>query len=109
MTNAPMVIDLFHSSDFVFNNDYAFRDRYNGEPDYFGAGPDKMFHKETNDEESEIKGGVHTWDSGFIPDVRKIGLRQVKERGAANSRIELQLSDNAVQAGLSNHSALLFL
>jgi quercetin dioxygenase-like cupin family protein len=101
MTNAPMVIDLFHSSDFVFNNDYAFRDRYSGELDYFGAGQEKMFHKETNDEESEIKGGVHTWDSGFIPDVRKIGLRQVKERGAANSRIELQLSDNALQAHVS--------
>lgn len=101
MTNAPMVIDLFHSSDFVFNNDYAFRDRYNGESDYFSAGPDKMFHKETTDEESEIKGGVHTWDSGFIPDVRKIGLREVKERGAANSRIELQLSDNALQAHVS--------
>jgi mannose-6-phosphate isomerase-like protein (cupin superfamily) len=101
MTNAPLVIDLFHSSDFVFNNDYVFRGRYQGEADYFGAGPEKMFHKETSDEESEIQGGVHTWDSGFIPDVRKIGLRPVKERGAANSRIELQLSDNALQAHVS--------
>ncbi|MGH9969553.1 MAG: ethanolamine ammonia lyase-activating protein [Pyrinomonadaceae bacterium] len=101
MTNAPMVIDLFHSTDFVFNNDYVFRDRYNNEADYFGAGPEKMFHKDTDDEESEIKGGVHTWDGGFIPDVRKIGLRQVKERGAGNSRIELQLADNAMQAHVS--------
>lgn len=101
MTNAPMVIDLFHNSEFVFNNDYVFRDRYNGEADHFGAGPEHMFHKETNDEESEIKGGVHTWDGGFIPDIRNISLRQVKERGAANSRIELQLSDNALQAHVS--------
>lgn len=101
MTNAPMVIDLFHNNDFVFNNDYAFRDRYNGEPDFFGSGPDKMFHKETTHEESEIKGGVHTWDSGFVPDVRNIGLKEVKERGADNSRIELQLADNSLQAHVS--------
>src|SRR5919202_1319228 len=37
MTNAPVVIDLFHNLDFVFNNDYAFRDRYDGEPDFFGV------------------------------------------------------------------------
>ena len=36
MTNAPVVIDLFHNNDFVFNNDYAFRERFNGEADFFG-------------------------------------------------------------------------
>src|SRR5262245_29374298 len=30
MNNAPVVIDLFHNADFVFNNDFAFRDRYAG-------------------------------------------------------------------------------
>src|SRR3982751_1981557 len=44
MTNAPVMIDLFHNLDFVFNNDYAFRDRYNGEPDFFGA-QDRVHHK----------------------------------------------------------------
>src|SRR5262249_16006837 len=38
MNNAPVVIDLFHNADFVFNNDFAFRDRYDGEADYFGDG-----------------------------------------------------------------------
>ena len=28
ISNAPVVIDLFHNLDFVFNNDYVFRDRY---------------------------------------------------------------------------------
>jgi oxalate decarboxylase/phosphoglucose isomerase-like protein (cupin superfamily) len=101
ITNAPVVIDLFHSTDFVFNNDYVFRDRWSGEEDPFGAGPDRFHHKETTSEESEIERGVHTWDSGFVPDARSIGLKVVKERGAGNSRIELQLADNTMQAHIS--------
>ena len=101
ITNAPVVIDLFHSTDFVFNNDYIFRDRYNGDPSYFGGGSDKLRHKQTSAEESEQSGGVYTWDSGFVPDARAIGLKVSKERGAANSRIELQLSDNTMQAHIS--------
>ncbi len=101
MTNAPVVIDLFHNLDFVFNNDYAFRDRYGGQPDYFGAGKDKMHHKETTPETSEMARGVDTWESGFVPDARHIELTVAKERGEANSRIELQLGDNTMQAHIS--------
>ena len=101
MTNAPVVIDLFHNLDFVFNNDYAFRDRYDGEPDFFGAGPNKVHHKNTSAEESEQTKGVDTWDSGFIPDARALALKESKERGAGNYRIELQLADNTMQAHIS--------
>lgn len=101
ITNAPVVIDLFHNLDFVFNNDYVFRDRYTGEPDYFGAGKDKFHHKQTTLQTSEIARGVHTWDSGFVPDARTLRLAEVRERGAGNSRIELQLSDNTMQTHIS--------
>ena len=101
ITNAPVVIDLFHSADFVFNNDFVFRDRYDGEADFFGTGKDKLHHKDTTSEESEIARGVYTWESGVVPDARKIGLAEVKERGAGNSRIELQLADNTMQAHIS--------
>jgi len=101
ITNAPVVIDLFHNTEFVFNNDHVFRDRYNGDPSFFGASSDKLHHKQTSAEESEQSGGVYTWDSGFVPDARAIGLKVSRERGAANSRIELQLSDNTMQAHIS--------
>jgi len=101
ITNAPVVIDLFHNTDFVFNNDYVFRDRYDSEPDFFGAGENKLYYKQTSGEESEIEGGVFTWDSGLVPDARRIGLAAVRQRGAGNSRIELQCADNSMQAHLS--------
>ena len=101
ISNAPVVIDLFHNVDFVFNNDYVFRDRYNGDPDAFGAGPEHIHHKDTNPAESEQKGGVDTWESAYIPDARSLGLFHSAERGKANSRIELQLADNTMQAHIS--------
>jgi quercetin dioxygenase-like cupin family protein len=101
ISNAPVVIDLFHNLDFVFNNDYVFRDRYNGDPDAFGAGPGHIHHKDTNPAESEQKGGVDTWESAYIPDARSLGLFRSAERGKTNSRIELQLADNTMQAHIS--------
>src|SRR5215813_14189094 len=101
MTNAPVVIDLFHDLDFVFNNDYAFRNRYDGEADFFAGGADKVHHKDTTSEESEQARGVDTWDSGFVPDARELALKESKERGAGNYRIELQLADNTMQAHIS--------
>src|SRR5206468_9291919 len=35
MTTAPLVMDAFKSIDFVFDNPYVFRDRFNGEEGYF--------------------------------------------------------------------------
>ena len=101
ITNAPVLIDLFHSTDFVFNNDYVFHDRYDGNPEAFGSGQDKLHHKETTSEESEQKGGVYTWESGYVPNARTLGLFASKERGQGNSRIELQLTDNTMQAHIS--------
>lgn len=101
ITNAPVVIDLFHNLDFVFNNDYVFRDRYQGDAEEFGWGPDHLHHKDTNPAESEQKGGVDMWDSAYIPNARTLGLFKSAERGKANSRIELQLADNTMQAHIS--------
>jgi len=38
VTNAPMIIDMFHNIDFVFNCDYRFKDRYDAQEDYFAVG-----------------------------------------------------------------------
>ena len=35
VTNAPPVINLYEDIDFVFNTKHDFKNRFNGEPDYF--------------------------------------------------------------------------
>jgi oxalate decarboxylase/phosphoglucose isomerase-like protein (cupin superfamily) len=101
MTNAPVVIDLFHNVDFVFNNDYVFRDRYNGEADAFGAGPEHIHHRNAKPGEAEHTGVIDAWASAFVPDARSLGLFERSERGKANSKIELDLADNTMQAHIS--------
>ncbi|HZA53313.1 MAG TPA: cupin domain-containing protein, partial [Candidatus Udaeobacter sp.] len=38
VTTAPMILDHFHNEKFVFNSDFTFSDRYDGEGDYFNVG-----------------------------------------------------------------------
>ncbi|MBI4523964.1 MAG: ethanolamine ammonia lyase-activating protein [Deltaproteobacteria bacterium] len=58
---APTMINLLHNDEFIFNNTFAFTDRYQGEDDYFqGAG----------------KFLAENWlDTNFIEDVRGFGAR----------------------------------
>ncbi len=35
VNSAPLMVNLLHNDEFIFNNDFVFTDRYNGEEDYF--------------------------------------------------------------------------
>ncbi len=91
VTTAPVVLDLYHDSDFVFNNDHMFRERYDGEDDYFqrsrwfryeglkGVNPDDLVSIETS----------------LVQDIRKLDLKRFP-RGEGNSYAFLQMADNAI-------------
>jgi hypothetical protein len=38
VTDAPLISDLFHDDDFLFESDHRFTARFNGQPDYFAGG-----------------------------------------------------------------------
>lgn len=63
-TNAPLILDVFHSPDFVFSNDYTFADRYDGRPDYFRD--ESRFDK--------VQTGRTVWLTNFVADARNAGL-----------------------------------
>ena len=49
VTNAPVIINAFGDLDFVFNTQYDFKERFNGEPDYFAnKGEQKGLLLDTN-------------------------------------------------------------
>jgi len=54
VTNCCFMMNLLHSVDFIFNNDFTFIDRFDPDkPDYFGG-------------EEKIQGAVH--ETNFVPD-----------------------------------------
>src|SRR5664280_1595339 len=58
VNDAPMMIDLFHNLDFIFNNPYVFADRFDGsDSEYFTR------------EERFLRGSSMVWRTNFIDDV----------------------------------------
>lgn len=100
--DAPVMLDILHSPEFVFNNDFVFRDRYNNQPDYFVM----------NDSKLDGHGSAATFgegdqskakfvDTGLVPDINDLHLYESKARGVRNKSIEMVLSDNTMQTHIS--------
>ena len=87
VTDAPLVMNLFHNEDFIFNNNFSFRDRFDADDDYF-SGRGKAY-------------ASRVWESNFIPDIRKVELLEWKERGAGGRNRFFELADNTMCAHLS--------
>jgi len=102
VTDAPLVMDLFHSAEFIFNNDFVFRDRYRREPDYFTVNQSKMRMAGSAATFGEgEKGAVGVLDTGLIPDLSNLQLYDAKSRGVSNKSAEVILSDNSMQTHVS--------
>jgi len=67
VNSMPIVFNLFHDPDFIFNTPRDFTDRFDGDPEYF-SGKGKAY-----------PGRV--WDTNFIADARNFALEDWKERG----------------------------
>jgi gentisate 1,2-dioxygenase len=104
----PVILDLFHNTEFVFNNQFVFRDRYNNQPDYFelneskitGGGSAALFN-----ENERAAAKKRTIVSGFVPDVHQLELHAAKSRGLKNKGVEMVFSDNTLQTHISEFEA----
>ena len=68
VTNSAFIMNLFHSIDFVFDNDFAFIDRFDPDkPDYFGG-------------EEKLQGRLFM-TTNFVPDTHTMKLFDYSERG----------------------------
>lgn len=86
VTNATVVINLFNEEEFIFNTEYEFTSRFNGEPDYFSnEGTLKEFHLDTN----------------FVADTRSLKLVYAKERGAGGGHIRFNMAKGTMNSHIS--------
>jgi oxalate decarboxylase/phosphoglucose isomerase-like protein (cupin superfamily) len=90
VTNAPLMMDVLHNEDFIFNCPYQFSDRYAGAEGYFNVGQKRY-----------EMGMQHIWETNFIMDVQAASLDQREVKGAGVRITQFELSGN----GLIGHLA----
>ena len=89
-TNAPMVMNLYHSESFVFDNDHWFAGREGETGRYAGEG-----------EMTPIRPGRILWDTNFVPDVGAFELQPWDARGAGSGNMQFLLADGILGAHAS--------
>jgi oxalate decarboxylase/phosphoglucose isomerase-like protein (cupin superfamily) len=90
VTNAPLLLDVVHNEEFIFNCPYDFTDRYAGAEGYFNMGQKRY---ET--------GMQHIWETNFIMDIQSAAVDQRDVKGAGVHITQFELAGN----GLIGHIA----
>jgi mannose-6-phosphate isomerase-like protein (cupin superfamily) len=85
ITTAPMALDHYHNEQFVFNNDFAFQDRYDGESGYFEPGVDRYLAANNRQ---------WIWETNFIPDASKARIDAQEQKGAGVNLTQFEISNN---------------
>lgn len=86
VTNAPVIINAFGDTQFVFNTPYDFKDRFSGDPDYFAN-------------KGEQKGLL--LDTNFVADAINLPLVSAKERGAGGGHIRFSMAKGSMNSHIS--------
>jgi hypothetical protein len=87
VSNAPLVMSLFHNDSFVFDNSAIFEDRFHGQADFFSH-PGKHL-------------GGRLWKTNFVPDVGEFALINWQARGSGARSFHLSMADNTMACHLS--------
>ena len=87
VTNCCFMMNLFHSVEAVFHNDYVFRDRFDPEQGDFAAPP-------------QLRGRFFM-TTNFVPDARALELADYSERGGGSTNMKFDLAGNTMGAHVS--------
>ena len=94
VTNAPLVMDVVHNEEFVFNCPYNFSDRYSGADGFFNVGQKRY-----------ESGMQHIWETNFIMDIQSANLDQRDVKGAGVRITQFELSGNSLIGHLAQWPA----
>jgi oxalate decarboxylase/phosphoglucose isomerase-like protein (cupin superfamily) len=89
-TSAPLMMNLLNDEDFIFNCPYIFRNRFDGEADYF-KGEGAYY-------------GKQIWDVNFIANIHDLILKESEERGRGNQTTIIEIGCSALIAHMSQFS-----
>ncbi|MCH7543303.1 MAG: hypothetical protein IIB65_06665 [Proteobacteria bacterium] len=86
----PLVMNLIHNEEFVFDNPYDFPERLGKAAFFDGEG-----------EFTPIRPGRHMWETNFVPDLTDFGLKAWDARGAGSTSLAFILADGTMHAHTS--------
>jgi oxalate decarboxylase/phosphoglucose isomerase-like protein (cupin superfamily) len=92
VTNAPIVMDVFHNTDFVFHSDFQFTDRYDGREGYFTAGETRYRAGRNNSS---------VWETNFIPDLETASIDMHEAKGSGVQITSFEMSGNSLIGHMS--------
>ena len=100
-TNAPIMMDHLHNQQFIFECDFQFRDRYNGQEDYFKVTENfvpRNSQRAARAGSGGGEGGGYYWETNFIPDVRTASfIDRPNQKGESGFRaMSFQIADNVM-------------
>lgn len=85
-TTAPIMMNLVHNEEFIFANDFEFRDRFSGTEDYFTVAGSAT--------------GRRGWQTNLVPDIRRFERQVWPERGTGTN-MNFDLADSTLCAHIS--------
>lgn len=89
-TSAPIMLNLFHNEDFVFDNAWVFSERIGTDKHFSGDG-----------DFIPMRPGRHMWETNFVPDLGSFELQKWSARGAGGSNMMFVLADGTMHAHIS--------
>jgi mannose-6-phosphate isomerase-like protein (cupin superfamily) len=87
VSSAPLVMNLYHNLEFVFNNPFSFTDRFDGREQFFSAEGNEMPNR--------------IWETNFVEDIRTFPLLEWKERGGGGVNRFFELADSTLTCHVS--------
>ncbi|MGB3483563.1 MAG: hypothetical protein WBB07_15275 [Mycobacterium sp.] len=92
--NAPLVINLFHNIDFVFDNGFAFPERIVDPKHFDGEGEHSVFNKDS------VK-VQNLWETNFVNDLTSFKLYSFEGRGKGSMNVNFVLADGTMHSHVS--------
>lgn len=91
VTSAPLMVNLFHSRDFVFGCPYVFTDRFAGAPDEFSREATLL---------ANVPGTLY--ETNFLADVRKVALTEWAVQGTGVRHTYVALAANTMKIHIAD-------
>jgi mannose-6-phosphate isomerase-like protein (cupin superfamily) len=92
--DAPLVLNLFHNVDFVFDNDFPFAERVVNPKHFEGDGEHSVFNKYS----VKIQ---NIWETNFVNDLTSFKLYSFEGRGKGSLNVNFILADGTMHSHVS--------